>query len=87
MTAHIVCRMAGSPVSGQRFCPDSILARTGVAQRGEGDVALPPGQGAPFEVIEAEFVLQLMILLLDRPALVRSRTKVRSDAVAGEWTR
>ena len=42
-----------------------------VRERGEDDVALPPGQGAPFEVIEAEFVLQLLILLLDRPALMR----------------
>ena len=31
---------------------------------------LPPRQGAPFEVIEAEFVLQFLRLLLDRPPLM-----------------
>src|SRR5688572_24976570 len=30
-----------------------------------------PGRERPLEMIEAEFVLQLLILLLDRPALVR----------------
>src|SRR5918994_3729037 len=42
-----------------------------VGERREDDVTLPPRQGTPFEVIEAEFVLQLLILLFDRPALVR----------------
>ncbi len=41
-----------------------------VREGGEDDVPLPPRQGAPFEVIEAEFVLQLLILLLDRPPLM-----------------
>jgi hypothetical protein len=43
----------------------------GVREGGENDVALPPGKGASLEMIETEFVLQLLILLLDRPALVR----------------
>ena len=30
-----------------------------------------PGNDRPFEMIEAEFVLQLLVLLLDRPALMR----------------
>lgn len=49
----------------------AFALQPGVREGGEDDVALPPGQGAPFEVIEAEFVLQLLLLLLDRPALVR----------------
>lgn len=32
---------------------------------------LPAWQGAPFEVIEAEFIFEFVILLLDRPALMR----------------
>lgn len=35
------------------------------------DVALPSGKGAPLKIIEAELVLQFLILLLDRPVLVR----------------
>jgi hypothetical protein len=34
-------------------------------------VILPPGIRAAFEMIEAQFGLELLILLLDRPALTR----------------
>lgn len=34
-------------------------------------MALPAREGAPLEVIEAEFILKLLILLLDGPALMR----------------
>ena len=34
-------------------------------------MALPPRQRAAFEVIESEFVLEFLILLFDRPALMR----------------
>ena len=37
---------------------------------------LPARQRAPFEVIEAEFVFQLLILLLDRPALMREADEI-----------
>jgi hypothetical protein len=42
-----------------------------VRERGEDDVALPARERAPFEVIEAEFVLEFLILLLDGPPLMR----------------
>ena len=38
---------------------------------------MPAGKRAALEVIEPEFVFQLLILLLDRPAVMRQRT---SDA-------
>ena len=43
----------------------------GIGDGREDDVPIPPGIGSPFEVVEAEFVLELLILLLDRPALMR----------------
>ena len=49
----------------------AFALQPGVREGSEHDVALPAGQGAPFEVIEAEFVLQFLILLLDRPPLMR----------------
>ena len=49
----------------------AFALQPGVREGGEDDVALPSGQGASLEMIEAEFVLQFLILLLDRPALVR----------------
>jgi hypothetical protein len=42
-----------------------------VRQSGEDHVRLPAGERAALEVIEPEFVFQFLILLLDRPALVR----------------
>lgn len=56
----------------------------GVGHRGEDDVALPPGTGAALDVIEAEFVLQLLVLLLDGPPLMR---QAHQCAVAGRCTR
>jgi hypothetical protein len=41
-----------------------------VGDRGEHDVMLPPWIRATFEVVEAEFGLQFLILRLDRPALM-----------------
>src|SRR5438128_1866515 len=42
-----------------------------VGDSGEHDVMLPPRIRAAFEVVEAEFGFELLILLLDRPALMR----------------
>ena len=38
---------------------------------GEHDMMLPAGIGASLEMIEPEFVLEFLILLLDRPPLMR----------------
>ena len=54
-----------------RAAAEAFALQPGVRERGEDHVALPPRQGAAFEVVEAEFVLELLILLLDRPALMR----------------
>ena len=41
-----------------------------IGDRDEDDVPLPARPRPAFEVIEPEFVLELLILLLDRPPLV-----------------
>src|SRR3954463_12317442 len=51
--------------------PSTFVLQEAVGQRGQDDVALPARQTAAFEVVETEFVFQFLILLLDRPALVR----------------
>jgi hypothetical protein len=81
-----VARASGkvfSPCSGQRKVW-RIIGRHGVArERGEHDVLLPSGQRAAFEVIEAELIFQLVILLLDRPALIRQTRERRQRR--GGW--
>ena len=81
-----VVRAGDEEVRGQDFLEDGADARQrevarraalpfdlqeGVGHGDEGGVPLPAGQRAPFEVIEAEFVLEFLILLFDRPALMR----------------
>ena len=63
-----------------------------VGQSGQYDVAMPADKRTPLEVIEPEFVLQFLVLLLDRPAVMRQadqgfqrrgrrqRNEVRLDA-------
>ena len=48
---------------------------------------LPPGLRASFEMVEAEFGLELLILLLDRPALMREADQLLIEAVAGRSTK
>ena len=45
----------------------------GVRDGGQDDVMLPPGVAAPFEMIQPEFALEFLILLFDRPPLMRQR--------------
>ena len=52
----------GRGPSGRR-----VRLEKGERHRGEDDVMRPALIGAAFEVIEAEVVLQLAILLFDRP--------------------
>ena len=49
----------------------SFVLEPGIRQGREHDVALPSRVGSSFEVIEPEFLFELLILLLDRPALMR----------------
>jgi hypothetical protein len=42
-----------------------------LSQGREDDVPLPPRERAPFEVIEAQFVFEFLILLLYGPPLIR----------------
>ena len=65
----------------------------GVRDRGEHDMMLPARIGAAFEVVEPEFGLELLVLLLDRPALVREsdqllhrrRDRQIDEEVFGAW--
>ena len=81
-----IVRARDEEVGGEDFSDDGAhvrqreVARRAVAAvrpagrcrpRRERDVAFPAGQRAPFEVIEAEFVFEFLVLLLDRPALMR----------------
>src|SRR5438093_11866275 len=45
---------------------------------------LPPWIRAPFEMIEAEFGLELLILLLDRPALMRESDQLLHRCARGQ---
>ncbi len=49
----------------------TFVLQPGVRERGQDDMAMPAGKRAAFEMIESEFVLQFLILLFDRPALMR----------------
>jgi hypothetical protein len=61
----------------------TLLLQEGVGHGGERDVPMPAGITAPLEVVESEFVLELLVLLLDRPTLVRNQTS-RLSAVGGQ---
>src|SRR4029450_11739573 len=54
-----------------RTTASALVLQPGIREGRQHDVLLPSGQGATFEVIESQFVLELLVLLLDRPALVR----------------
>src|SRR4029077_11444530 len=50
--------------------PTTFHLEKAVGEGGQDDVSLPPRQTAAFEVVEADLVLELLILLLDRPSLM-----------------
>ena len=65
-----------------------FVLQPGVRQGGQHDVAMPADKRAALEVIEPELVFQLLVLLFDRPALMRRAGPAAcSDAVAGSATR
>src|SRR3954470_20275996 len=45
---------------------------------------LPPWVRAPFEMVEAEFGLELLILLFDRPALMRESDQLLHRCAGGQ---
>ena len=58
-------RQAGAARVAVRACSHAYASAVSTTWRCQ------PGKRAALEVIEAEFVLQFLILLLDRPALMR----------------
>jgi hypothetical protein len=55
-----------------------------VGDRDEGDVVVPARPGAAFEVVEAERVFELAVVLLDAPAQLRELDKLLQRRVGGE---
>ena len=47
------------------------VLQPGICQGGERHVAVPPDKRPALEVIQSQFVLQFLVLLLDRPTLMR----------------
>src|SRR6266540_3564813 len=50
----------------------ALLLKKRVCDGRENDVSIPARKGSALEVVEAEFVFELLILLLDGPSLVRN---------------
>ena len=57
---------------GERGLPtsSSFVLEKAVRECGQDNVALPAGQRPAFEVVEANLVLEFLILLLDGPSLM-----------------
>jgi hypothetical protein len=58
-----------------------------VRDRGQDGMVLPTRPRAPFEVVEAELAFQFLILLLDRPAELSSRTFCKFVREFSSWRR
>jgi hypothetical protein len=55
-----------------RLTPSTAFAlEKAVGDGRQDDVTLPPRQAAAFEVVEPNFVFEFLVLLLDRPTLMR----------------
>lgn len=59
--------MAGSVTPAVFLSAPHLEHQKGVRHGGEGDMMVPARPRAPFEVIDAEFVLQFAIVLLNAP--------------------
>jgi hypothetical protein len=53
------------------------VLQEGVRDGGEDDVMMPARERSPFEMIEAQLGLELLILLFDRPSLMREANQLR----------
>jgi hypothetical protein len=77
-------RTTGSVGRGPSVVRAAFDLQEGERHGREHDVMRPALIGAAFEVIEAEVVLQLAILLLDGPAAARERDQVDERRRRGE---
>jgi hypothetical protein len=64
--------------------PAAFVLEKAVGQRRQDDMALPPRQTAAFEMIEAKFVLEFLILLFDGPALMGESDEIAQRRGGGE---
>ena len=65
-----IARTTGN-VSGARRAAHPLALDIGVSDRRQDHMMLPAGIAAAFEVVEPQFALEFLILLLDGPALMR----------------
>ena len=79
----------GGPArAGPLFSPPAGLPKPQVLQEGEGDhhhqgMVVQPGPGAALEVVEAEFLLHLLVRLLADPAGLDRRRQARRSGRVG----
>ena len=65
----ITARATGSVGTRPRASSGVLQPRAG--HRGQHDMAMPADKRAPLEMIEAEFVFEFFVLLLDGPPMMR----------------
>src|SRR6059036_2955566 len=61
-----------------------FLLQEGVGHGTQDDVVLPVPVAAPLEMIQTELGLEVLVLLLDRPALVRQPDQLREASPWGK---
>lgn len=66
------CRICGKVHREGFFAAEPLEDEERICEAHEGDVAVSPGVGAPSEVVQAEFVFELPVILLDPRSLERS---------------
>ncbi len=81
-----MARAAGKVSRGPRWGRTAAL-NVRMRDGGQDDVMLPTRITSPFEVVEAQFAFEFLVLLLDRPPLMRQAHHGRSDVVAGRCTK
>jgi len=56
-----------------------------LSDRGEGDVTVPSGVAAAFEVVEPESVFEFAVVVLDSPADLREAYQTCSIGSSAKW--
>jgi hypothetical protein len=59
------------------------LGAEGLGEHGEGDVAVPAGERAAFEVVQSQAVLELAVIVLYPPRSLATRTSSAVGVSAG----
>jgi hypothetical protein len=67
--------------------PHPFLLQKGVGDRGDHHVVVPARIRSALEVVEAELRLEVLVVLLDGPPLVREPDDRRREAVGGSDTK